>query len=176
MATRKSTTVIRKVTARNAGALLTLVDALARYEKLPPPAPAAKRRFLSHCAGPGKRFDAYIAITGGEAAGYALVFETYSSFLALPTLYLEDLFVVPSHRGRGAGMKLFRFCAAEAKRRGCGRMEWVVLDWNTGAKRFYRNLGARRLSSWEHYRLELRRPVARLTTRRHGRRPRSKQR
>jgi len=148
-------TRIIRVTRRNARKLLSLVDALAGYEKLRPPTPAAKRRLIADCSGPGKRFDAYLAVNGGEAVGYALVFEAYSSFLARPVLYLEDLFVLPSHRGRDVGRRLFLFSAAEAKRRGCGRMEWVVLDWNTGAKRFYRKLGAEALTSWEHFRLEI---------------------
>jgi GNAT superfamily N-acetyltransferase len=149
-------TLIRKVTKRNGRTLVSLVEALARYEKLRPPTIAAKRRLLRDCSGRGKRFDAWLAYADGEAAGYALVFETYSSFLARPVLYLEDIFVLPSRRGSGIGKDLFRFLAAEAKRRGCGRLEWVVLDWNAGAKRFYRRLGARALDSWEHFRLDLR--------------------
>jgi GNAT superfamily N-acetyltransferase len=152
---KKETTLIRKVTKRNGRILLSMVEALARYEKLPPPTPAAQRRLLADCSGPGKRFDAYLAIAEGEAAGYALLIDSYSSFHALPVLYLEDLFVLPAHRGTGVGKALFTFCVAEAKRRGCGRMEWVVLDWNRGAKRFYRKLGARALTSWEHFRLDL---------------------
>jgi len=146
---------IRKVTARTGRDLLLLVDALADYEKLKRPTPAAKRRLLKDCSGSRRRFDAYLAVSGGKAVGYALIFETYSSFLARPVLYLEDLFVLPSHRGRAVGRLLFRFCVSEAKRRGCGRMEWVVLDWNRDAKRFYRKLGAEALASWEHFRLDL---------------------
>jgi ABC-type dipeptide/oligopeptide/nickel transport system permease component len=85
--------------------------------------------------------------------GYAITFETYSSFLALPTLYLEDLFVIPEARGSGAGRAAFRHLAAEALRRGCGRMEWAVLDWNALAIGFYERLGAQRLSEWYTYRL-----------------------
>jgi len=154
---QKPRTIIRKVKKRNGRTLLSLVDALAEYEKLRPPTPAAKRRLLAGCSGPGKRFDAYLAVTDGKATGYALVFETYSSFRALPVLFLEDLFVLPSSRGSGIGKELFLYCVAEAKRRGCGRMEWIVLDWNRGAKRFYRKLGAKPLDSWEHFRLEIRR-------------------
>ena len=153
---KKPTTVIRKVTRQNGRKLLSLIEALARYEKLRPPTPAAKRRLLADCSGPRKRFDAYLTVTDGEATGYALVFDTYSSFMARPVLYLEDLFVLPSHRGMGLGKILFTFCAGEARRRGCGRMEWVVLDWNVSAKRFYNKLGAKALPSWEHYRLDLR--------------------
>jgi GNAT superfamily N-acetyltransferase len=80
--------------------------------------------------------------------GYALVFETYSTFLARPTLYLEDLFVRPEARRRGAGTALLQFLAREAIRRGCGRMEWSVLDWNELAQGVYRKLGAQQLEEW----------------------------
>jgi GNAT superfamily N-acetyltransferase len=84
---------------------------------------------------------------------YAITCETYSSFLALPTLYLEDIFVLPHARRGGVGRRLFRYLAGEALRRGCGRMEWVVLDWNQLAIDFYEQLGARRLAEWYTYRL-----------------------
>ena len=87
--------------------------------------------------------------------GYAIVFETYSTFLAKPTLYLEDLFVLPSHRGRKIGLQLVRRCRAEARRRGCGRMEWMVLDWNQLARDFYHRQGARHMREWLLYRFEL---------------------
>jgi GNAT superfamily N-acetyltransferase len=86
--------------------------------------------------------------------GYAIVLETYSSFLARPTLYLEDIFVRPEARCRGAGSALFAHLAQEARARGCGRMEWVVLDWNELAQRFYQKRGARRLNDWQYYRLD----------------------
>jgi GNAT superfamily N-acetyltransferase len=85
--------------------------------------------------------------------GYAFVFETYSSFLALPTLYLEDLFVLPDFRNRRAGYALFAAMVAEAHERGCGRMEWTVLDWNQLAKDFYDRLGAKHMKEWQLYRL-----------------------
>jgi GNAT superfamily N-acetyltransferase len=80
------------------------------------------------------------------------VFETYSTFLALPTLYLEDLFVLEEFRGRRVGYALFSHCAQEALRRGCGRFEWAVLDWNQHAIEFYERLGARHLHDWRIYR------------------------
>ena len=89
----------------------------------------------------------------GEALAYAITCETYSSFLARPTLYLEDLFVRPEARRLGIGHACFRFLAAEALRRGCGRMEWVVLDWNELAIDFYEGLGARHMREWYTYRL-----------------------
>ena len=150
-----SRAVIRHVTTRNSKALLSLIDALAEFEKLERPTPAARKRLLRDSCGKRKRFDAYLSFLDGKAVGYAIVFETYSSFLALPTLYLEDIFVLPEYRRHGIGLKLFRYCCAEARRRGCGRMEWVVLDWNKSAIRFYNRLGAKRMKEWQLYRLHL---------------------
>lgn len=147
---------IRKATRRDGRSLLGLIDALADYEKLKRPTRAARARLLRDGLGPKRRFDAYLAFAGRVPVGYAIVFETYSSFLALPTLYLEDLFVLPAYRKRKIGLALFRTCAAEARERGCGRMEWVVLDWNVSAIRFYDRLGARHLKEWYTYRLDRR--------------------
>ncbi len=99
------------------------------------------------------RIHAFLGEYEGFAAGYAFVFETYSSFLALPTLYLEDLFVLPAFRGKKLGYALFTAMVAEAYRRGCGRMEWSVLDWNRLAIDFYETLGAKELKEWRVYRL-----------------------
>ena len=94
-----------------------------------------------------------IAEAGGEPAGFALYFFTYSTFLARRGLYLEDLFVRPELRGRGIGKALVLHLARLAHERGCGRMEWSVLDWNKGAIAFYESLGARRLREWQICRL-----------------------
>lgn len=143
---------VRRATPADAGAILQLVDALADYESLPRPSAEAKQRLLSDM---NKRFDAWIAEVEGASAGYAFVFETYSSFLALPTLYLEDLFVMPEFRRRKVGLALFNEVLEEAKRRGCGRMEWTVLDWNELAINFYKRAGAAHLKEWHHYRIVL---------------------
>ena len=132
---------------------LRLVDALADYERLDRPDPAARERLVVDAFGPRPRFDLLLALENGTAIGYALFFETYSSFLARPTLYLEDLFVVPAARGHGAGLALFRAVAAEALRRDCGRMEWTVLRWNQLAIDFYQRLGAVPMDEWQTYRL-----------------------
>jgi len=95
-----------------------------------------------------------VAESGGNLVGYVLYFFTYSSFLAKPTLYIEDLFVLEEHRGGGIGRGLFLKCVAEAVRRGCGRMEWSVLNWNTKAIKFYEGLGARKLDEWSVFRLD----------------------
>jgi GNAT superfamily N-acetyltransferase len=144
---------IRPAAAADAEVFLSLVDALADYERLDRPTPDARERLLRDGFGPAPRFQAYLAERDGRAVAYAITFETYSSFLALPTLYLEDLFVLPDARRGGVGGAMFRFLAGEALRRGCGRMEWVVLDWNRLAIDFYDKLGARHLSEWYTYRL-----------------------
>lgn len=144
---------IRPARQEDAETLLSLVDALADYEKLPRPAGEARERLVRDGFGPRPRYEAYLAELNGRPAGYAMIFETYSSFLAMPTLYLEDIFVAPEARGLGAGKALFEFCLREAARRGCGRMEWAVLDWNRPAQDFYRRYGARHLKEWHLYRL-----------------------
>ena len=144
---------IRPVAADDVEPFLGLVDALADYERLPRPTPEARERLARDGLGERPLFHAYLARLDGQPVGYAIIFFTYSSFLALPTLYLEDLFVLPDARGSGVGKALFAFLAGEAVRRGCGRMEWVVLDWNQLAIDFYERLGARRLTEWYTYRL-----------------------
>src|SRR5262245_18671215 len=139
---------IRRAEPADGPLLLSLVDALADYEKLPRPDAAAKERLLHDGFGPSPRFQAYFAEHEGRVIGYALTIETYSSFLAKPTLYLEDLFVLPSERRRGAGRAIFRFLAAEAIRLGCTRLEWAVLTWNQTAIDFYEQTGARRITEW----------------------------
>ena len=146
---------IRRTRKTDAGTLLSLIDALADYEKLARPTRAARTRLLRDGFGPRRRFDSFLIVAGGSSVGYAIIFETYSSFLAKPTLFLEDLFILPQFRGTGLGKKLFLQCLAEAKRRKCGRMEWVVLDWNTPAIEFYNHLGAKHLKDWLTYRIVL---------------------
>jgi GNAT superfamily N-acetyltransferase len=144
---------VRKATRKDAPVVLHLVDALAAYEKLEPPAAEAKERLISDMSGEHPRFEAYLAEVDGKGVGYAFVFETYSSFLALPTLYLEDLFVLPEYRKKRVGYALFSAMVKEALRRGCGRMEWEVLDWNQVAIDFYTRLGATHMKEWHPYRL-----------------------
>jgi GNAT superfamily N-acetyltransferase len=145
--------VVRPATEADGEVWLALVDALADYEKLDRPSPEARRRLLADAFGTRPRIQVYIGELEGRPAAYAITLETYSSFRALPTLYLEDLFVVPESRKCGLGRAMIRFLAGEAVRRGCGRMEWVVLDWNRLAIDFYERLGARRMKEWYTYRL-----------------------
>jgi GNAT superfamily N-acetyltransferase len=147
---------IRAAGPADAEAVLSLVDALADYEKLPRPDTAARARLREDGFGAAPRFETLIAEVGDppEAVGYALYFETYSSFLARPTLWLEDLFVMPAARRGGHGVALFRALARVARARGCARMEWSVLKWNRLAIDFYDHLGAAPLTEWQPYRLE----------------------
>ncbi len=140
--------VIRRAAPSDAGVFLALVRALAEYEELDPPDADAEQRLIADGFGATPRFESYLAEVSGEVVGYAIVFETYSSFLARPTLYLEDLFVLPTARRQGAGRALLHYLAAEAVRRDCGRMEWIVLHWNELARGVYRRIGAEEMQDW----------------------------
>ena len=144
---------VRPATVADGAAIIDLVLALADYERLSPPDPAACARLLADAFSAQPRVNILLAAADGQIAGYAFFFETYSTFLARPTLYLEDLFVLDSHRGRGLGQALMQACAQEAVRRGCGRLDWTVLAWNTPAIGFYDHLGAHHLADWQLYRL-----------------------
>lgn len=144
--------VIRRAERQDGPALLGLIDSLADYEKLPRPDAEAKQRLL-HDAFVQKRFDVLFVDWDERTVGYAVLLETYSTFIARPTLFLEDLFVLPEFRGRHVGYALFRSCVQEADRRQCGRMEWLVLDWNKPALGFYDHAGANQLKGWVPFRL-----------------------
>lgn len=146
---------VRRATPEDAPAIGKLIVALAEFEKLSPPDEAAQERLFRDAFGPRPRFEIFLAEVEGKLAGYAFVFETYSTFLALPTLYLEDLFVLPEFRGQRVGRALFQHCKEEAISRGCGRYEWAVLDWNTHAIEFYKRQGAKHLHDWHVYRITL---------------------
>jgi GNAT superfamily N-acetyltransferase len=148
---------IGRVSTADADTFFSLIDALADYEKLPRPDAAARQRLLSDGFGPSPRFEAFLARVGGVAAGYAITFQTYSSFLAKPTQYLEDIFVLPQFRKQKVGLALFLSIASLARERGCGRMEWTVLDWNEPAHEFYRSLDALHMHEWSLYRLDSKR-------------------
>jgi GNAT superfamily N-acetyltransferase len=146
--------VIRAAAPADGETFLALVDALADYEKLDRPTPEARARLLNDAFGPAPhRIRVFLGEVEGRSVAYAITCETYSSFLALPTLYLEDLFVLPDYRRHGIGRAFFGHLAGEALRGGYGRMEWVVLDWNQLAIDFYDKLGARRMTEWYTYRL-----------------------
>jgi GNAT superfamily N-acetyltransferase len=150
---------IRPGRPADAAAITALIHGLADYERLPRSTTVGAIR--RHGFGRRRHFETLICRLGGRAVGLALYTFTYSTFQARPTLWLEDLFVVPEARGRGAGLGLLRALASIAVRRGCGRMEWSVLDWNRPAIRFYRALGAGLKREWILTRLTGE-PLARL--------------
>ena len=146
---------LRRATRADAPALIELIVALAQFEKIPAPTAAEQQRLIEHGFGDRPRFEAWLAFWADlpKPVGYAVLLETYSTFHASPTLYLEDLFVSPPYRRRGIGSALLRHCIQLAHERGCERMEWTCLDWNTKAQAGYERIGARHLSEWYLYRL-----------------------
>jgi GNAT superfamily N-acetyltransferase len=143
---------IVRVTGENFDAFLGLIDKLAEYERLDPPDEDAKRRLKRDGLSSTPPFEAYLGVLDGLPVGYLIYFLTYSSFLARSNLYIEDIFVLEEHRRTGFGQALFDFCVRQARDRGCGRMEWCVLDWNAPAIGFYEKNGARALN-WIFYRM-----------------------
>jgi GNAT superfamily N-acetyltransferase len=132
-----------------------LIVALAEFEKLPPPDEAAQQRLAVDGFGESPKFETWLAWWEDrpDPVAYAIFFQTYSTFEARPTLFLEDLFVLPECRGQGIGSAMLDHCVRLAHERGCGRMEWNCLDWNTRAQTVYDNLGAEQLSQWRLNRL-----------------------
>lgn len=151
--TPSSTLRIRKAAIEDEQEMFSLVDSLADYEKLPRPDEDAKRRLSRDCFDERPRFEAVLAEYDGHCVGYAFFFETYSSFLARPTLYLEDIFILPDYRKMKIGFKLFTHVMNEAYNRGCGRMEWTVLNWNSIAIDFYKSLHAKQMDEWQLFRM-----------------------
>jgi len=145
---RAEALTIRPGTARDVPTILALIRGLADYERLRRECKATAAGVRRHGFGRRPYFETIIARRGGRPVGFALYFFTFSTFLAKPTLYLEDLFVRPDERGRGAGRALLAALARIAVRRGCGRLEWAVLDWNRPAIGFYERLGARFRREW----------------------------
>jgi GNAT superfamily N-acetyltransferase len=139
---------IRAATPAVVGELLRLIGALAEYEKLADMAVGTEAMLHAALFGPRPSAEALVAERGARAVGFALYFTTFSTFLCKPGLYLEDLFVEPAHRGAGIGKALLAALAARAVERGCGRLEWRVLDWNEPSIRFYESLGASLLREW----------------------------
>ena len=142
---------IIQATKREIPSLVELMRKLAGYERLNPPNEEAVERLSGDL---GKRFDAYLANIDGRDVGYSILMEKYSSFEAMPVLYLHDLFVLEEYRDKGIGRELFAHALSEAKARNCCRMEWEVLRDNELAIRFYERRGATRLDNWIQYRLD----------------------
>jgi GNAT superfamily N-acetyltransferase len=144
---------IQPATEADVPLMLELIKALAEYERLADHVTATEAMIRDSFFGPSPHAQAVIARVAGDAVGFAIWFSTYSTFLSKPGIYLEDLFVLPHWRGQGVGRALLRHLARIAVERGCGRVEWSVLDWNETAIGFYRNLGARAMDEWTVYRL-----------------------
>jgi GNAT superfamily N-acetyltransferase len=145
--------LIRPATPADLGELLRLIRGLAEYEKLSHMVTGTEAMLREALFGARPVAEALMVERGGRAAGFALYFMSFSTFLCKPGLYLEDLFVEPEHRGHGLGKALLRHLAALAIERGCGRFEWHVLDWNEPSIRFYESLGATLMPEWELVRM-----------------------
>lgn len=145
---------IRKATRQDAPTILALVRALAEYERAADQVQARLEDVERDGFGEHPFFECLLAERHAQAVGMALYFFTWSTWTGRPTLYLEDLFVLPEQRGGGIGGALLAACAAIAARKGCPRFEWAVLDWNQPARDFYHRLGAYHKEDWLPYRLE----------------------
>jgi len=131
---------------------LGLIGKLAEYEKLQPPDNEAKKRLRRDCLSDKPKFWAAVGMIDSKCVSYVIYFYNYSSFLALPTLYLEDIFVLEKYREQGIGKKMFEYCKKIAKDEGCSRIEFTVLKWNKSAQGFYEKNKAKPLE-WFFYRL-----------------------
>lgn len=147
------TVLIRPAEAADVPIIAELIRGLARFEKMEDELTMTEERLAENLFGQRRYAETLLAEEDGTSVGFALFFHNFSTFLGLPGVYLEDLFVVPEHRGRGIGRALLRQLARVARDRGCGRLEWSVLDWNRDAIGFYERLGARPNSEWTVYRL-----------------------
>jgi GNAT superfamily N-acetyltransferase len=163
---------IAEATPDDVPVLLELIRGLAEYEKLSDEVSATAEGLHAALFGPRPVAEAILARVGRVAVGFALFFHNFSTFVGRPGIYLEDLFVLPAHRGKGIGKALLLHVAALAQERGCGRFEWAVLDWNKPAIDFYRSLGARAMDEWTLYRLTGE-PLAALAQKRNGKTERS---
>ena len=144
---------IRQATEADVPLILKFIRDLAIYEKLEHKVVATEQGLRQTLFGNPRFAEVVFASVDGVEAGFALFFHNYSTFLGAPGIYLEDLFVKPEFRGRGIGKALLAHLAKLAKDRGCGRVEWAVLDWNTPSIDFYKSLGAVPISDWEIFRL-----------------------
>lgn len=146
---------VRAATSDDVPLILGLIRELADYEKLSHAVVAggAEGALRRHLFGGRPAAECLIGEIDGEPQGFALFFTSFSTFLARPGIYLEDLYVRPAARGKGLGRALFTHLAALAVERGCGRLEWAVLDWNEPAIGFYRRMGAEAMGEWTVFRL-----------------------
>jgi GNAT superfamily N-acetyltransferase len=151
---RRAALLVRAAETRDVPRLLELFVELAEYEHLSHELRASEQGLADALFGPTPVAEALIAEREGLALGYALYFPTFSSFLTSTGIWLEDLFVLPSHRGEGVGKALLSAVAARVRERGGERLEWAALDWNELALGFYRRIGARTMDEWITHRLD----------------------
>lgn len=144
---------LRSATPADVPLIRELIEGLAEYEQLRAECQATDALLRESLFGARPFAEVVLAVREGQVAGFALFFHNFSTFLAKPGLYLEDLFVRPEHRGCGIGKALLTHLAQLAVARGCGRLEWSVLDWNVDAIGFYEKLGARAQEEWTVYRV-----------------------
>src|ERR1043165_3228617 len=144
---------IRPACLEDVPVILELIRDLATYERAPDEVTATKEQLIDVLFGERPAAEVLLAFEGQSAVGFAVYFYNFSTWLGRPGLYLEDLFVRPEKRGKGYGRALLERLAQIAKERGCGRMEWAVLDWNEPAIQFYRKLGAEPMNEWTVFRL-----------------------
>jgi len=144
---------LRSAEREDVRVIAELIRGLARYEKLEDQVEMTEELLATALFGERPYAEVVLAEDGGRPVGFALFFHNFSTFLGRPGIYLEDLFVLPEHRGSGIGRMLLAHLARLAVERGCGRLEWAVLDWNRDAIGFYERLGARPNSEWTVYRL-----------------------
>ncbi|HEY8815651.1 MAG TPA: GNAT family N-acetyltransferase [Candidatus Dormibacteraeota bacterium] len=144
---------IRAAEPADVPVIADLIRKLAKFEKLDDQVVLTEDLLRAGLFGPRPYAETVIAEEDAKPVGFALFFHTFSTFLARPGIYLEDLFVLADQRGRGVGRALLAHLAHLAVERGCGRLEWAVLNWNQDAIRFYERLGARPNSEWTVYRL-----------------------
>lgn len=148
---------VRRAGPGDAEIIVAFIRELAEYERLAHECRADEQSIRRHLFGEGfgrgPVAECLIGELDGRAEGFALFFTNFSTFMCRPGIYLEDLFVRPSARGRGLGKAMLRELAALAVQRGCGRLEWSVLDWNAPAIEFYRGVGARAMDEWTVFRL-----------------------
>ncbi len=145
--------VIRSATRADVPQILAFIRALAAYERAPDAVVATEEGLLRDGFGTNPFYSCLMAEFDGQPAGFALFFYNYSTWMGRPGIYLEDLFVLPELRGRGIGRALLKAVAALALEKGCQRLQWEVLDWNTPAIDFYRAMGAEFLDEWRNVRL-----------------------
>jgi GNAT superfamily N-acetyltransferase len=144
---------IRPATAEDVSLVFTFIRELAEYERLSHAVVATEDDIRASLFGPRPYAECVFACIDAQPVGFALFFHNYSTFLGRPGIYLEDLYVRPSVRGKGVGRRLLVYLAQTAVERGCGRLDWQVLNWNEPAIRFYRSLDARPIDEWTTFRL-----------------------